>query len=297
MLDLYKLYIFTLVVEEGSFSGAAERLSLTQSAVSQHIQQLEKGYGTQLFWRGRRGVQPTAAGHTLHDYAQQILHLAAEAETAITDVANLASGQVTIGATPGISVYLLPEMVQSFRAQYPKLNITLQTNITPQIVEALHSKRLDLGFVEGELAAEISQKLTVLELQAVPQWVMVGPKHPWWGRPSLAMGELNEQNMVLRQPASQTRKWLTAMFEMHGVQPHIVAEFDNVESIKRAVIMGNCLTILPLYTIEQEQALAQLHAIPLDGNPLTRHLKLVWPKGWLLSPIAKAFVRHVEGKF
>ncbi len=109
MLDLHKLNIFAAVARTGSFSAAAEQLLLSQPAVSQHVHDLEAGLGTRLFERGRRGVMLTPAGAQLYDYAQAIFRLVAEAESAVTDVANLAAGQLAVGATPGVSVYLLPE--------------------------------------------------------------------------------------------------------------------------------------------------------------------------------------------
>ena len=114
MLDLHKLDIFATVARTGSFSAAAEQLLLSQPAVSQHVHDLEASLGTRLFARGRRGVTLTPAGVQLHDYTQAIFRLVAEAESAVTDVANLAAGQLAIGATPGVSVYLLPEPIQEF---------------------------------------------------------------------------------------------------------------------------------------------------------------------------------------
>ena len=296
MLDLYKLHIFTLVVQAGSFSGAAEQLLLSQSAVSQHIQQLEGTYGTKLFERGRRGVSLTAEGNLLHDYAQRILRLAAEAESAITDVRHLASGQLAIGVTPGISAYLLPEMVQQFRASLPHINVTLHTDITAHILAALHSGRFDVGFIEGELDGAEWARLEVIPWRDVAQVVVVGRKHAWWGQSQLTLAELSQQAMVMRQPASQTRKWLDEALTEAGVRPLITAEFDNVESIKRAVILGNCITILPPYAVEQELTLGQLQAIPLANDPLTRQLKLLWPKQGVLSAVAKAFIQQVVGE-
>ncbi|NJN84020.1 MAG: LysR family transcriptional regulator, partial [Caldilineaceae bacterium] len=179
MLDLYKLEIFDIVVEAGSFSAAAERLLLTQPAVSQHIQDLEAGLGAKLFSRGRRGVTLTPAGETLRGYARAIFHLLAEAENAVTDVNQLASGNVTVAATPGVSVYLLPEWVQSFRSAHPNLSVTIQTSITPQILTDLATGKMDFGLIEGELEDTVDERIGVLELEEVEQLVVVGPTHPW----------------------------------------------------------------------------------------------------------------------
>src|SRR5512145_430713 len=149
MLDLYKLQIFAVVVQEGSFSRAAEHLYVTQSAVSQHIKELEAGLGTTLFQRGPRGVKLTHPGEILYGYTRDIFALVAQAETALTDVEHLTSGRVSLGATPGIGVYLAPDWVQQFRAQYLQITVSLQTDITPHIVADVLGHRLDIGFIEG----------------------------------------------------------------------------------------------------------------------------------------------------
>ena len=115
MIDLNKLHVFNVVAQAGSFSAAADRLYITQSAVSQHIKELETGLGRQLFQRGRRGVRLTPHGEILQRYARDIFALVARAEAALTDVAHLSEGRVSIGATPGVAVYLAPEWIQRFR--------------------------------------------------------------------------------------------------------------------------------------------------------------------------------------
>jgi len=297
MLDLHKLEVFSVVVREGSFSGAASRLLMTQSAVSQHIQALEAGLGVPLFERHRRGVTPTEPGKTLYEYTEAIFKLVAEAENAVTNVDQLAEGQVAIGASPGVSVYLLPDWVQAFRAQHPNLTVSLRTDITPQIAAEVRARRIDLGIVEGELAAADRAQLSVTPLQEFDQYVVVGCKHPWWGRERVSIDAIDGQALITRQPHSQTRIWLEQILLEHGVQPRISAEFDHLESIKRAVMAGHCLTIMPAYTVEQEQQLGLLHVIPIDGSPLQRMLKLIRNPEAHLSPVARAFMAHLAGYF
>lgn len=297
MLNLYKLEIFSIVVQTGSFSAAAERLLLTQPAVSQHIQDLEASLGTRLFDRGRRGVTLTPAGETLHDYTRTILRLLAEAEAAVTDVSQLAEGQMTVAATPGISVYYLPDWIQAFRAGYPNLTVHSRTNITPEIVDALKAGKIDIGLVEGELNSGAGQGIGVVELENVEQFVVVGPSHAWWGRDSLVCGDLNGQIFVMRQRNSQTRLWLDSRFQAAGTAIHIAAEFDNVESIKRAVTKGMGISILPGYAISAEVKAGSLAAIPVTDKPLQRTLKLLWNEENFLPPVCRMFVRHLLGYF
>lgn len=297
MLDLYKLEIFARVSESGSFSAAAERLLMTQSGVSQHIQDLEASLGVKLFERGRRGVTHTSSGATLYAYTRQIFALVIEAENTVTNVAHLASGQVQVGATPGVSVYLLADWVQSFRVRYPKLTINVETSITPQIVKDLRVGRLDIGLIEGELAADAATYLGIHLLEEIEQFVVVGPTHPFWSCPTLTLPELQDQAMIMRQRNSQTRIWLDEELQRQGVRPRVVAEFDTIESIKRAVSMGPGLTILPEYAIRTEQEFGLLRRIALEGKPLVRTLKLIWDKQRFFTPITRSFLAHLQGCF
>jgi DNA-binding transcriptional LysR family regulator len=262
--------------------------------VSQHIQDLEAGLGATLFERGRRGVTLTKAGDALHDYALRIFALLAEAENAVTDVRKLASGQLTIGATPGVGGYLLPDAILGFRQQFPKLSVLLQTGITPQIINDLRLGRLALGFIEGELDQSDEANLSVRPLTDVEQFVVVGPRHPWWKRPDLAIHELQGQSFIMRQAGSRSRIWLEQRLREHKIDPTIRGEFDNMESMKRMVTLGTCVTILPRYVVQEEVKNDQVHALPLIDKPLQRTLKLIWRREQFLTPIARAFLHHLS---
>jgi DNA-binding transcriptional LysR family regulator len=291
MLNLNKLEIFAAVVRTGSFSAAAQQLLMTQPAVSQHMQDLEASLGAQLFVRGRRGVTLTPAGEQLYEYTRAIFQLVAEAESAITNVENLAAGHLRVGATPGISVYLLPEPIQEFHARYPKLQVEVQTDITPHILGDLQLGKLDLGLIEGELDGPLAPVLGVQMLDVVEQWVVVGPKHPWWGRAEVAIAELGNETFILRQRNSQTRIWLERVFQQHTLHPRVGAEFDNVESIKRAVINSRSVTVLPDYAVQHEVEMGRLWLVHVAGRPLQRTLKVVWNREVYSSPVLQAFLR------
>lgn len=297
MLDLYKLQIFAVVVQEGSFSAAAERLYMTQSAISQHIKDLESSLGQTLFQRGWRGVKPTAQGEILADYARQIFALVAQAETALTNAQRLTSGKVSIGTTPGIAVYLAPDWVELFRARYPQLSVTLQTGVTAQIVADVLAHHLDIGMIEGELDAFHQARLEYRVLQEVEQVVVVGQKHAFWTAESLQLTDLHRKWFIMRQPNSQTRIWLERTLKQHHVEPAVGAEFDNLESIKRSVMTGTCLTILPPYTIQNEIAQNMLRAVPIEGRPLRRSLKLIWDREVHFSPITRAFLEEISSLY
>jgi len=295
MLSLYKLEIFNAVAEVGSFSGAAERLFLTQPAISQHIQDLEAAMGTRLFKRGRRGVTLTPAGEMLLDYTRRILQLVSEAESAVTDIEHLTGGQIRIGATPGVGGYVVPGWVQSFQQRYPQVRASLRTDTTSHITEHLVGHALDIGVVEGEWVE--NWQVEKIVLQEIEHFVIVPASHPWAAEQAVPVRALQGQAFVTRSPGSQTRAWLDSIMALHGIAPNIVAEFDNPEAIKQAVNAGMGIAILPDYTVRHERQLGVLAALPVQDADLQRTMKLIWERGSPFRPVMRAFMTHLAGRF
>jgi DNA-binding transcriptional LysR family regulator len=294
MLSLYKLEIFTAVVDTGSFSKAAERLLLTQSAISQHINDLEISLGTRLFDRGPRGVTLTDTGVTLHEYTQQILHLIAEAQNAVTDVSKLKNGQITVGATPGVNVYLLPQWINNFRKQFAHLTISAQTNTTKQLIALLANRQLDIAVIEGEIDTYQQDHLGSIILEEIQLFVIVGKDHPFWDRDTIHTEELSQQAFIARPPASQTRIWTDSLLHTLNIQPNIIAEFDNQEAMKQAISNGMGITLLPDYAVQNEVTMGTLRALKINNLELVRHIKLIWDNRHIFSPVTIAFLKDLS---
>lgn len=294
MLNLHKLDIFLRVAELGSFSRAAESLLMTQSAVSHHIRDLERQLGSQLFHRQQRGVTLTEAGEKLQEYGVQITALIASAEQELTDLTQINNGEVHIGATPGISASLLPDCILLFQEEFPRLTVAMQTGTSTEVIELLQSGKIEVGIIEGELEESIDRSIQIQRIHDIQQKVIIGPKHPWWGRAEVNLAELDNQEFVMRQPNSQTRIWLDRELKKHHVHPHVSTVFDNIDSIKRSVIRSTGLTIMPAYSVQDELAQGSVQALSIQGQPLQRTLKLVWYKNRPFSPTATAFLEHVE---
>lgn len=297
MLDLHKLQIFSVVAQEGSFSAAAQRLYITQSAVSQHIKDLEASLGQPLFQRGWRGVRLTPQGEILQHYAREIFALVASAQNALTDVEHLAQGKISIGTTPGISIYLAPDWIQQFRARYPQLTAALQTGVTAQVVADVLAHRLDIGVIEGEVEEFRQARLAHLVLEEIEQRVVVGFRHPFWDMERIRLEDLRGQSFIVRQPNSHSRIWLDRALRQHGIEANIGAEFDNLEAIKRALLAGMCLAILPPYVVQSEAQQGLLRSLPIEGRPFTRSLKLIWDSQFYFSPIVRAFLGELAQQY
>ncbi|MFN8528887.1 MAG: LysR family transcriptional regulator [Anaerolineae bacterium] len=293
MIDLQKLHVFHVVVQEGSFSAAAERLYITQSAVSQQIKTLESGIGRTLFDRGWHGVRLTPSGEILAETTRQIFDLLAKAEHELSADVEVTSGKLTLGATPGIGVYLVPNWVQEFRTEFPKITVALNTDVTGDIVDEVLAHRFEIGIIEGEVPDSTPMRLGVLVLAAVELQLVVGFKHPFWERQSVPLAELSNHSFIMREQGSQSRIWLERTLWRHGIEPVIGAEFDNFEAIKRAVASGTCMAVLPSYIFEREADQHLLHPVTVEGKPFMRELKLVWDREIPISPIARRFMTYL----
>lgn len=293
MFNLHQLEIFIKVANAGSFSQAGKDLLMSQSAVSQHMRSLEASMGTKLFKRGARGVSLTDAGVTLDEYANRIFGLITETQQAVLSADGQFSMRLNIGATPGVSVYLLPEWLSTFRNKQKAVAAQVQTDICSVLVEALRRGSLDVAVVEGEVESANHHWLTVQKLFDVEQLVVVGRRHPWCQRKSVNMQDLQDQRFVMRQPDSHTRAWLDELLSRYNIMPKIETVLDNIESIKRAVSIGESITILPPYAVQQEVESGALHTLSVPEEPLTRTIRLLWHHENFATPMVEAFIEHL----
>jgi LysR family transcriptional regulator, transcriptional activator of the cysJI operon len=294
MLNLYKLEIFNIVAMEGSFSRAAARMLLTQPAVSQHIKDLETNLKTDLFKRSSKGVVLTPAGETLLDYTRCILKLLAEAEEAILSIRDLPDVEISLGATPGVGVNIMPVWIQSFKNRHPPAKVKVKTDITSVIVSGVSTGQLDVGFVEGEI--DPHPPIQTLPLMEIELFLMVGSKHPWSQKNSIKMRDLAGESFISRPAGSQTRTWIDLLFNQHDITPNIVAEFDQPEAIMSAVASGLGVTILPDWGNLGEST-AKLKALRIEGIRMARTIKLVWSKSYPFKPVALAFLSQLIDQF
>lgn len=294
MITLHKLKIFILICEQGSLNRAAQALYLSQSAVSQHIQDLESTLGVQLLERSPRGTQPTPAGEVLLSYARQMIQLLADAERDIMQIDHAESLHLNLAGTPGINVYILPGWLRDFQATYEHISVSMQTGLTKEIVNGVMDTRFDLGFIEGDIHDLVVDGLGHLPLYDVEYDVVVGASHEWAHKTNITHDQLRTYPFINRQPTSRSRRWLERALSEKGITLKTTTELDSPGTIKYALLNGGGLSILPRYAVEREVERGELHRLTIDGLTLTRSVQLVWNQTIPFSVMQRAFLNMLS---
>ncbi|MGE4220194.1 MAG: LysR family transcriptional regulator [Alphaproteobacteria bacterium] len=268
-LNLDQLQAFVQVAETGSFSAAAQRLNLTQPAISMQVRQLEQRLGLPLLERLGRRVTPTAAGHDLMAHARKIEAVVDSALAAMAVHAGGTVGRVRLATGATACIYLLPPVLRDLRARLPGLEILVSTGNTPDILRALEDNQLDLALVTLPVAGRAFEVVPLLEDGFVAIASSSAPPLPETVMPQ----DLAGRPLVLYEPGANTRHLIDDWFRGAGLTPRPVMELGSAEAIKRLVGAGLGYSMLPRTAVDGEGADAlRQHSL---APPLNRQLGLV----------------------
>ena len=290
-INLGQLRVFEAVTRTGSFTQAAERLGVTPPAVSLQIRQLEQAYGVRLFDRLRRRVRLTSVGERLAPYAQRIVALASDAEQALEATRSFSGGQLRIVASATAAAYYLPPLLTRVRRRYPGIRVHLDVANSQRVRERIASLEGDLGLLGVETA---HPDLVFERLAEDPLVVLVAPDHPWARRRNVALAELAQQSLILREPGSASRQLIERRLHKVGARVEPSMEIASNEVIKRAVEMGNGVSLMSAAIVRREVDAGQLRALAVKGDRLVRTIYLVYHRERRDSPLIHA-IRQVAG--
>jgi len=288
-MNLHHLELFLAVGEEGSVTRGADRVAVSQPAVSRAIADLEAALGERLFDRGPKGVTLTEAGLVLMDYAKRIFGLEREAAEALTDLHGLESGRLSIGASTTIGDYLLPPAIARFLTAHPSIDLAVEVANTDAIQAGVLAGRYDVGFTEGQIDRN---QFLVSVLQKDELVVFSAPSHPLSATAHAGLDELARYPFVMREGGSGTRRIVEARFREAGIEARIACALGSTTAIKRAVAEGLGLGIVSALAVASEVARGELVVIPTPLS-LTRQLHTI-RLGWRRESAAlRAFLRQL----
>jgi DNA-binding transcriptional LysR family regulator len=287
-MDTKQLRTFTTIVDLASFTRAARRLNLSQSAISQQISALEHQLGVKLVERTGTGARPTAAGDVLLYYARQILSKLDEAQRVLADYEHAGTGVLRIGAGGAACHYLLPSVLKEFRDRFPKLELHVVSGHTRLTLERLHEGELDIGV----LTLPVSQpKLRILDLGRDELVVIIAPSHPWAERKRIQASEFAGQPLLIYERRSQTFALIERVLLETGVFPQIAMEMDHLEAVVEMVRVGLGVAIVPRWAVRAEVASGQVATASIGKSGLCRAWGLGFREDIHHSQTLKAFAR------
>ncbi len=282
------LAIFRAVAEAGSVSGGAARLGITQPSASVQIAELEREVGTKLLDRVARGVVLTDAGRLLLGFAQRIGELEKQAAAALEEHKGLARGRLAIGASTTIGIYLLPELLGSFRRAHLAVALEVFIDNTSIVERRLEDETLDLALTEGPcVAATLAQEIFAQDRLLL----IVPPGHKFAGRAHVTARQVAAEPLIMREPGSGTRVVMEQAFARAGLTLSPTMALSSSEAIKRAVMAGLGVAVISALTVQQETAQKSLAVLAVKDVNLARPLYALHRRGRSLSPAASAFMQ------
>ncbi len=292
-MQIETLKIFCDLVETHSFSLAAERNFVTQSAVSQQVRGLEELFKHRLLERvrGRREVRLTNAGEIFYQESRSVLEAYRRLQERVRGHDGTISGTVRVATVYSIGLHELPPAVRRFMGLYPAAKIDLEYSRTTRIVRDVLSGAVELGVIAYP---EKRRGLSVIPLPGDRLVLICPPEHSLAGRKKIKTADLNGQDFVQFERDIPTRRAIDRILKSHGVAVHRVAEFDNIETIKRAVEVGFGLAIVPRPSVVDEQRSGQLRVIALAEPEWTRAVGAIHRSDRLLSTAAQKFIELLK---
>jgi DNA-binding transcriptional LysR family regulator len=289
-LDLFQLEVFVAVAREGSFSRAAEKLYRTQPAVSQAIRKLETELGEPLFDRSSRDGHLTDAGRVLHDYAQKLLNLRAEASSALLDLRDVRSGRLSLAANEYTTLYLLPVLAE-FRRLYPKVKATVNRSYASRIPQGIVEHNVELGVVSYNPEDPLLRSIVVYRDELA---LVVYPRHPLASAKQVGVRDLGVESFVAHNVASPFRLKVIDAFRRHRTTLNMDTELPTIDAIKKFVISENGLALLPALAVESELQRGELVRVMVRDLRLERKLRIVYRRNAQLSHAGRAFLKIAE---
>jgi DNA-binding transcriptional LysR family regulator len=284
-LEWYRTFFWT--AKTGSLSKAAERLYITQPAVSHTIKQLEDKLGGPLFFRTSKGVKLTAEGEVLFRYVEQAFGFLESGEKAIADMHSLQAGEINIGASDTLCKhYLLPHL-EHFHARYPHVRIRITNRTTPETLGLLKEGKLDFGIVS---LPATDKQIDFRASTPLRDCLVGGSRFRHLAGRRISLRSINEYPLLLLEPGGSTRHFIDAYAESHGMALKPEFELGSIDLLVQFAKSGFGLAFVIRDYVAEEIASGELVELPLDPPIPARHIGIATLRGIPLSAASKTFL-------
>ena len=285
--------VFFEVANQLSFTKASQVLNLSQPAISRHIKALEEQYRTSLFERVGNSIRLTVSGNLLLDHLRLAKQVQIKLDYALStqlDEYN-AKGELRLGASTTVALYIIPEILSAFRQRHPNVRITLLNRNSENVLKALGNNEIDLGIIEGETKTTSVSYRYFLSDEVI---AVCSPKSELWIRESITLDELKNYPVALRERGSGTLASVKSALEDVNVKLSDLRNnisLGGTEALKNFLLVDNCLGFLPLRSVQKELETGTLKQVFIDGLHVRRQFFFIQRHGSESDPFTQAFVR------
>lgn len=286
-MNVHTLKVFCDVIDTCSFSETANLNFVTQSAVSQQINALEKKYGDPLFIRGKGRFDLTPSGQILYDRAKEILNIYDSIENDILMTQNVIAGMVKISTIYSIGLHELPNLVTQFMKNYPEVNLHIEYARMNKVAQDVASGSVDIGIVAYP---KNETNVDVIPFRTDNLVCIMSPNHALAKLKKIKLSDLENVDFISFDKDIPTGKSIIKRFKEADVQLKIKTSFDNIETIKRAVEVEQGVSIVPFVTVQKEVNLKTLVAKDFEGFKWERPIGILVRAGKKRQAITDLFV-------
>lgn len=291
LMQIESLKVFCDLTETESFTKAAQINHITQSAVSQQISSLERQFKSLLIERSKKKFRLTREGHVLYEASKQIVQTYEALHSRLQELKDIISGTVRVSTIYSLGLHALPPYIKRYLRRFPTVNVHVEYRRANQVYEDILGNVVDIGLVAYPAR---DAKLEIIPLRKEPMVLICHPDHPLTKGKSVKVSAIAGQKFISFEPDIPTRKAIDKVLREHGVQVVPVMEFDNVETVKRAVEIDAGISIVPLTTVTQEVGKRTLAALNINDANLNRPLAAMHKKNKVLSTAMKQFITMLK---
>jgi len=286
-MHIETLKIFCDLAELRSFSKTAEKHLLSQSAISQQLAQLELAYKCQLINRKKRPIELTKAGQLLYKAATDMLERYEQLKSELNAMKSSTGSRINVAAIFSIGMHTLPSYVKKFMVSYPNVNVHIEYFSADRIYELVLAGDIDIGLVA---VPKRDKRLDVYDFEDEPLVLACSPKHPLSHESQVDIHKLQFERFISFEKDVPTRTWIDNILQRYNIIVRPVMEFDNIETIKRAVEINSGISILPQTAILQEVGSETIKAIGFSNENFVRPTGIIVRKNKLLGQAGRYFI-------
>lgn len=287
MLNFNQLRVFYQTARYLSCTRAAEKLFISQPAVTAQVKFLEDSCNLKLFKKKGRRIYLTDEGKTLYGYAKKVFEYETEIESVIEEMKELKRGVLRLGTTKAYARYFMPFLITSFRDAYPHIKIHLDEGSSLDMIRSLVDLKNEVALISK---AEDNPHIRFIPFSHEELVLITAQDHRLARRKSVLVRDLGEEPIIMKERGSGTRKLVNELFSKKGLTPNILMETSNTEFIKQLVQRGDGVSFVVREAVAAEFQEGKLAIVPIRGSKVYLDVSIAYLKDQHLSPPAQAFL-------